>query len=200
MYAFIIDISKYPILHHNVSDLTQDHVSILGHPETRIAEGRLTAVLYYQGRFYAAKPETYSIHVYENTNQWKECNSFSITAEPYHFITMCISSDLLYVCSSDDDKIDASTLNGVFQFSAGKPGSGAPGELLLPYICATDTSGETLIADCGNNRFQVLSASGQWSILNLEPPIRSPMRACLVNGTIYVSDRNNDLLSVYKAI
>ena len=133
---------------------------------------------------------------------WHQINSFSTNTTITSFITLGISNNLIYVCSSKSQIIHAYTLSGVFRFTTGKPGCYAPGELSWPRISDTDASGTALIADCNNDRLQVLGSSGQWSIVQLDPPVKSPLGACLVNDTLYVSHKNENgkrVISSYKS-
>ena len=168
-----------------------------------ISIGDFTAVVHNQGHGYAANRSTNTIHVFEqHADKWKRINSFSIDITEGSFITLGISNNLLYVCSILDDRKDAYTLSGVFQFTTGKYGKEAPGELGGPRICNTDDSGAALIADYWNDRLQVLGASGQWNILQLDPSVKSPLGACLVNDTLYVGHQKEYgkwIISSYKS-
>ena len=68
----------------------------------------------------------------------------------------------------------------------------------MPLICATNAAGVVLIAYKGNNRLQLLSAIGQWSIVQLKPRVESPFGACLIGDTLYVNEWENDSLHAYK--
>ena len=168
-----------------------------------ISKGDFAAVVHHQGRCYAANRDTKTIYMFEQyADQWKQIYSFSINTKNGDFISLGILNNLLYVCSFNDNKIYAYTLSGDFQFTTGKYGKEAPGELSWSRIFDTNTSGTALISDYHNNRLQVLSASGQWSIVQLDPPVKSPLGACLVNDTLYVSHKNENgkrVISSYKS-
>ena len=168
-----------------------------------ISKGDFTEVVHHQGLCYAANRNTMTIHVFEQyANQWKQIKLFSLVARSGTFITLGISNDLIYVCSFEDHRIDTYTLNGVFRFTTGKQGNRAAGELYWPRICDTDASGAALIADFGNDRLHVLGVSGQWRIVQLDPPVKRPWSACLVNDTLYVGHENENgkqFISSYKS-
>ena len=167
-----------------------------------ISKGSYTAVVHHQGRYYAANKDTKTINVLElHADQWKQINSFSIYTDKCSFISLGILKNLIYVCSSSDSRIDAYTLNGV-QFITGERGNKAPGELYWPRICDTEASGSLLIVDSWNDRLQVMSAYCQWSIMQLDPHVKKPQSACLVNDTLYVNHLNengNWFISSYKS-
>ena len=160
-----------------------------------------TAVVNHQGRYYAANRGESRIHVFEQQHdRWEQILLFAIDTSVGSYITLGISNELLYVSSFLDNKIDAYTLNGVFRFNAGNQGNRAAGEFRWPRICAADASGALLIADCYNDRLQVLSAMDYWSIVQLKPPVLEPASACLVDGTLYVShqEKRKSVISKYK--
>ena len=164
----------------------------------QIITGHFTGVVRHHNRYYAANIDTTTIHVYEHTGEWKQCHSFSVNAEKYNEITLCISNNLLYVCLSGDNRIDIFSLDGHLRSSTDSNGDGGPRQLSCPFICATDDAGAALIADYSNNRLQLLSANGQWSIVQLQLPVEDPWGACLVNDTLYVNEWYNKSLHAYK--
>ena len=56
-----------------------------------------------------------------------------------------------------------------------------------------------LVADCGNDRLQVCDASGQWSVLDLQPPVKGPDSAAVIGNKLYVCSRDDLTLSVYAS-
>ena len=69
---------------------------------------------------------------------------------------------------------------------AGGRGRGA-GQLRAPYVTGQDDEGSVLIADHSSNRLQVMSARGEFSVLQLEPQVSRPVGAVLWNSALYVS-------------
>ena len=164
-----------------------------------IVEGNYSSVIHHKGRYYAANRDSRTIQVFEQpSNQWKQCYFFSIEAESNSYITLGISTELLYVCSATDARIEAYTLCGVHQFNADRRRDDTSDELNYPLICGTDSSGAALIADYGNDLLQVLSVGGQWSIVQVQPSVSWPKGAVLVNGTLYVGECQNLFTKEYS--
>ena len=61
----------------------------------------------------------------------------------------------------------------------------------------TDAGGAALIADCVNDRLQVMSASRQWSVVQLEPAER-PASALLLNGRLFVASGEDEAVYIYE--
>ena len=59
--------------------------------------------------------------------------------------------------------------------------------LNCPYLCMVDGDEGMLIADCNNERLQVRERSGQWSVLDLQPPVIRPNGAVVIDNRLYVS-------------
>ena len=165
---------------------------------TKILKGLFTGVVRHQNRYYAANANTRTIYVYEHAGEWKQCHSFSVNSTKEHFITLCFANNLLYICLCADHRIDIYSLSGYLQTSTGSKGSGGPGQLNCPFICATDAAGSTLIADYGNKRLQLLDANEQWMMVQLQPPVERIWGACLMNDTLYVNETNKKLIHAYK--
>ena len=90
------------------------------------------------------------------------------------------------------------SLDGQLKSSTGRKGNGAAGELNGPRICVTDAAGATLIADTSNDRLQLLSANEQWSTMNLQPSVKWPYGACVLNDMLFVNDLNEKSIHAYK--
>ena len=70
------------------------------------------------------------------------------------------------------------------------------GQLDYQYIYDDDDDGSVLIADCGNGRLQVMSEQGEFSVLQLQPPVTSPLRAVLFKNHVFVASW--DKKAIYK--
>lgn len=80
----------------------------------------------------------------------------------------------------------------------GRPGSKVAGELNYPLISDDDDEdGSLLIADSRNNRIQVMTSHGEYTVLKLDPPVTVPRSAVLFNNHLYVMSMNNDTLVKY---
>ena len=78
----------------------------------------------------------------------------------------------------------------------GTPGRSDVGQLDCPFISGDDDDGSVLIADWGNNRLQVMSEQGEFSVLQLQPPVSRPRSAVLFNNNLYVT--SYDKKAIYK--
>ena len=65
--------------------------------------------------------------------------------------------------------------------------------LHTPYICADDDDGSVLIAGYINGRLQVMSEQGEFSVLQLQPPVSGPRIAVLFNNQLYVAKFDGSL-------
>ena len=189
-YHKIIYLHKF-IRHHYVYTVTGVCVK-------QVLKGYFTGVVRHQNRYYAAEAGTTTIYVYEHTGEWKQCHLFPVNAIHGYTLTLGISTKLLFVGLAGNHRIDIFSLNGRLQSNTGFQGIGGPGQLNLPYICSIDAAGAALIADNGNDRLQLLSANGQWSIVQLQPHVNRPQSACVMNDTLYVTEWSNRLLHAYK--
>ena len=170
---------------------------VTGDRVKQIITGCFTGVVRHHNRYYAANCTTTTIHVYEHADAWKQRHSFSVNATKNLIITLCMSNNCLYACLSVDNRIDIFSLDGHLRSSTGSCGDGAADQLSTPFICATDAAGAVLIADCDNNRLQLLTANGQWSLVQLQPHAVNPSGACIMNDTLYVNEYYKKSLHAY---
>ena len=63
------------------------------------------------------------------------------------------------------------------------------GDLSYPYISDDDDDGSVLIADRDIDRLQVMSEHGEFSVLQLQPPVSRPRSAVLFNNQLFVTSR-----------
>ena len=120
----------------------------------------------------------------------------------YHndFQTLSISNNQLKCCSRDDGLIKVYTLSGELLLSIGASihGYGDAGYLAHPYISDDDDEGSVLIADTGNDKLKVMSEQGEFSVLQLQPPVSRPRSAVLFNNQLYVTSHNEKLIAKYS--
>ena len=69
----------------------------------------------------------------------------------------------------------------------GRSGRGDAGQLSSPVISNDDDDGSVLIADRDNNRLQVMSEQGEFSVLQLQPSVSEPRSAALFDNRLYVT-------------
>ena len=119
--------------------------------------------------------------------RWIKIRSIDHDFEEEGFtLTLIISNIQLKCCSHGDDTIKVYSLSGELLQTYDAHGNGDAGQLDGPYISDDDDDGSVLIADCGNNRLQVMSEQGEFSVLRLKPPVREPRSAVLWNNQLYV--------------
>ena len=75
------------------------------------------------------------------------------------------------------------------QTASGKPVYG-PGVLCFPRLCQVDADGSALVADCFNDRLQVMRADGTWSVVELDQAVSLPVGAVWCNESLYVFNDN----------
>ena len=107
--------------------------------------------------------------------------------EKGHILTLSITNTQLKCCSRGDDTIKVYSLSGELLQTYGTRGRGDAGQLDCPYISDDDDDDSVLIADNGNDRLQVMSEQGEFSVLQLQPPVSRPRCAVLFNNQLYVA-------------
>ena len=131
--------------------------------------------------------------------RWIKIRSIDHDFEEEGFtLTLIISNIQLKCCSHGDDTIKVYSLSGELLQTYDAHGNGDAGQLDGPYISDDDDDGSVLIADCGNNRLQVMSEQGEFSVLQLQPPVPQPRSAVLFNNNLYVTSYNKRIIYKYS--
>ena len=133
--------------------------------------------------------------------RWLNVTSIDHDFETKHSaLTLSISNNQLKCCSAKDGTIEVHLPGGKLLQTYGARGSGDAGQLLAPYITddGDDNDGSVLIADCGNDRLQVMSEQGEFSVLQLQPTVSRPCRAALFNNQLYIISTSLGDYSIYK--
>ena len=173
----------------------------------RIVSGCFTSVVVHQDKIYAANSKQCQTQAfrYKKTPRWIRIGSTGWTklkSIDHDFsargscLTLSISNNQLKCCSAGDDIIKVYSLSGEWLQTYGTHGSGAAGQFNCPYISDDDGDGSVLIADYGNDRLQVMSEQGEFSVLQLQPPVLDPRSAVLFNNHLYVT--SDDEQKIYK--
>lgn len=121
------------------------------------------------------------VHILNKDKSLNVEKSFLLEKNPAQSI-MIVSGNI-YVSFTAEEKryndfICKYDRNGNKLAQYGKHGSGGPGELYGPVICASDPEGSLLIADVFNKRLQMLDFNGQWSVMmNLYTDIKAVLDA-----------------------
>ena len=141
--------------------------------------------------------------VYDIINNKSLQKSHSIPLEDFvkadAFVTLAASSDALFACVSQDHKVFVFSKSGELLRELGERGSGLAGKLNTPFLCTLDQNKSMLIADCSNSRLQVCEQGGQWTVLDVQPPLYEPTGAVLINSQLCVSSIGyGNTLSLYR--
>ena len=115
------------------------------------------------------------------------------------YVTLATANGKIFACSADDAKVFVLSQSGEVMQTHGKPGSDRAGELNNPRLCAVDSEESMLVADCDNDRLQVCDRHGQWSVLDLQPPVTEPVGAAVIDNKLYVCSYSEKTLSVYAS-
>ena len=113
-------------------------------------------------------------------------------------LTLSININQLSCCSVNDATIKVYSLNGELLQTYGTQGRGDAGQFDHPYISADDDDGSVLIVDQGNNRLQVMSEQGEFSVVQLQPTVSQPRSAVLFNNNLYVKSFIDKSIHKYK--
>ena len=166
-----------------------------------IVNGSFTSVVIHQDQVYAADCENNQTQVFQHNDtsstRWTQTRFIDHDFEQKgSSLTLSISNNQLKSCSFGDGSIKVYSLSGELLQTYGTPGRADAGQLYSP--CISDDDGSVLIADCGNNRLQVMSEQGEFSVLQLQPPVTSPLRAVLFKNHIYVTSPPSTIIK-YKS-
>ena len=138
--------------------------------------------------------------------RWKKTRTIDHEfEEKYNFLTLSISNTLtlsisnnqLKCCSTVDGSIKVYSLSGELLQTHGARGRAESGQLCGPHISDDDDDGSVLIADYGNDRLQVMSEQGEFSVLQLQPPVSHTRSAVLLNNHMFVTSAVNKK-TIYK--
>ena len=127
--------------------------------------------------------------------QWERVNRFSVIRGN---ITLSVQNNNMLVCSAGDNRIAVYSMSGEFENSYGTKGQGIDDRLDGPIICNDDDSGSVLIADRYNNRLQVMSQQGEFSIAVLKPSMECPVGAALFGSNLFVTSSAANAIYKYK--
>ena len=150
----------------------------------RIASGNFTSVVVHEDQVYSADGNAKQIQVfqYKSTSEirWRQLKSviadIDKTGRP---LKLSISKNQLKFCSTEDT-IEVYSLSGELQQTYVMRGCDDAGQLYHPVISDTDDDGSVLITP-------VMSEQGEFSVLQLQPPVSRPSCAVLFNNQLYVT-------------
>ena len=125
------------------------------------------------------------MHNSTSRQRWRKLTSINHDFCKKDFtLTLSISGNQLKCCSYLDDIIKVYSLRGeLLQTYGEKRWDACP--LNRPYVSGYDFDGSVLIAV--NDRLQVMSEQGEFSVLQLQPQVLRPRSAVLFNNQLYVT-------------
>ena len=170
-----------------------------------IASGRFTSVVVHQDLVYAAECRDNQTRVLQlevgtsSSPHWRQLRSIDHDfASKSQTLTLSINSNQLKCCPWAENSIKVYSLSGELLQTYGTLGRADAGQLYSP--CISDDDGSVLIADCGNNRLQVMSEQGEFSVLQLQSPVPQPCSAVLFNNNLYVTSSADGNNAIHKYI
>ena len=164
-----------------------------------IDSGFITSVIVHQDQVYAAdgiNNQTEVFKQHETSREWLRQRAIRHDFEQTgHILTLNISNNQLRCCSRVTDAVKVYSLSGELLRTYVARGRRGAGRSKNRYVCDDDDDGSVLIAEEGNDRLQVMSEQGEFSVLKLQPPVSGPSSAVLFNNQLYVTSRND---TIYK--
>ena len=134
-------------------------------------------------------------------DRWETRDTISlagVAADSAH-VTLAAANGKIFASSLHGGKVFVLSQAGEVLQTHGKSGSGPAGELSAPRLCAVDSEESMLVADHGNGCFQLCDVTGQWSVLHLQPRVKKPLRAAVIDNKLYVCSWSAETLSVYAS-
>ena len=110
---------------------------------------------------------------------------------------LTLRDNLVYVCDSDNYRIQVFDLDLNFVRDIGSYGCGR-GEFDAPNDVKFDTAGNMYVADGGNGRVQVMDSSGRFIREFGQEKLSRPSGLLIADKYVYVSDVSGDCIVVYE--
>ena len=149
-----------------------------------IASGCFTSVVVHQDQVYAADSNAKQTQVFQHISasepRWRLLRSvFTDIDKTGRPLRLSISKNQLKFCSTEDT-IKVYSLSGELLQTYVIRGCDDADQLYHPVISDTDDDGSVLITP-------VMSEQGEFSVLQLQPPVSRPSCAVLFNNQLYVT-------------
>ena len=175
----------------------------------RIASGHFISVVVHRDQVYVTDLENNRTQVYQHSTTpqtgWRQQRYIDHVIdmkrnpnETEYFNTLSISNNQLKCCSLEDGVIKVYSLSGDELQTYDTRGSDDADQLLTPVISDDDDDGSVLITDLSNGRLQVMSEQGEFSVLQLQPPVSQPRDAMLFNDKLYVTSMDDKAIYKYS--
>ena len=162
-----------------------------------VSSDNYSSVCVHNGKIFAAiKAKQVEVHVFEPTIKKRNVTFFTMNAQrslklhrhvkPEAVVTLAVSNENLVCCSREDNKILMFSLHGWQMQPVHMTTSGEAGSFSQPYICCTDGRSDVLIADHGNNRLQVMTSDGRFSVLRTSFIVEQPRAATFHKNSLVI--------------
>ena len=163
-----------------------------------LQKGVYSGVIFHQNHLYATECNENEIHVFDHKRSVLiQTRTVKLRfSEPGGTLRIRAANNRLTCSTTTHHEILVYSLSGEFLQAYGRPGSGDADRLDSPIICDVDTAGNVLIADCDNDRLQLMSEQGEFCVLDLQPHVSHPESAVIFNGYLYATAYNE--CAVYK--
>ena len=128
------------------------------------------------------------------SNEWKKVNSFRLPVPRHSAVSLATTQrgTVMYSCPTSNVIRELSPSGEVvasFESTAGNV-----------KLCPGDVTDVVLVADKQNNCFQVYECiSSGWRDLDLQPPVKSPHSAVVINDKLCVTSDGGNTLSLYES-
>ena len=186
-----------------ISNIPAFTMCVGGDTASRIALGGFTSVVVHQDQVYAAENSRNETQVFQRDETSRLTKTMSINHEftsERNILTLSISNNQLKCCSYVDGVIKVYSLlsSGELLQSYDTHAQGGAGHFYCSVVSDSDDDGSVLIADWSYDRLQVMSEQGEFSVLQLQPPVPWPRSAVLFNNQLYVTKEQTDVIYRYS--
>ena len=164
--------------------------------EELIQQGKYSSLITHQNQLYAAECNKNEVHVFAKNrrNAWAKTRTIKLRYETNNgLLKICERGDRLVCSSTEHCEIQEYTFTGKFLQAYFKCGYAKARQLRSPRICFADKEGSVLIADCDNNKLQVMNEYGEFRALNLHPKVLRPLCATIFKGHLYVASADKTM-------
>ena len=140
------------------------------------------------------------VHVFSTTDPPTLSHSFCVNHT--NAVSLMVHNQHVYVSASyGNTSVSVYTIQGELVSYYGKKGRTEPGHMDTPKLCGVDSDETLLIADCYNNRLQLMDTKGGFCVMD-GVDVGYPFDALIVGGDLFVLGYKNSNCSIqaYKLV
>ena len=126
---------------------------------------------------------------------WEKVRSFSLERDDS--VPLAVHGDQITCCSVWENEITAYSLSGELLRTHSGFGDIGVSQFNHLTLCDVDDDDRALVIDYNNDRLQVMSGQGEFSVLQLAPPVAMPNRAVLFNDCLYLVSHYDRFIHKY---